>query len=260
MKKTKKAPKKAAPKKAANAKPAKKVAAKTAKKPIKKITPKATPKKATKPAAKKPVAVKKKPIAKPVAKPVNKVVKPIVSKGVQKTVKVPAKPVAKVAAKPATPAKAPQKTVAKTIVRKLVLPPKPMPRPDEPKPKGLYSIEYEINSSPEVLFEFISTPGGLEKWFADRVYVIEGNYIFNWEDGEKRLAKQIGIREKDWVRFHWLDEPEKRYFEFRIQIDDLTSEVALIVSDFADNMQEQEESTRLWNQQISDLHHSIGSA
>jgi hypothetical protein len=62
------------------------------------------------------------------------------------------------------------------------------------------------------------------------------------------------------VRFHWLDEPEKRYFEFKIVIDDLTSEVALIVSDFADSPKEMEESSRLWNQQIHDLHHNIGSA
>ncbi len=146
-------------------------------------------------------------------------------------------------------------------MKKILIPVKPAPpKIEEPKPKGYYSLEYELNSSPDVLFEFISTPGGLEKWFADRVYIIEGNFVFNWEDGEKRLAKQVGIKDKDWVRFHWLDDPEKRYFEFKIVIDDLTSEVALIVSDFADNPKELEESTRLWNQQIHDLHHNIGSA
>jgi len=148
------------------------------------------------------------------------------------------------------------KSAQKIVVKKPVV----IPKANEPKPKGLYSIEYQVNSSPDVLFEFISTPGGLEKWFADRVYIIESNFVFNWEDGEQRLAKQIAIKEKDWVRFHWLDEAEKRYFEFKIVIDDLTSEVALIVSDFADTPIEQEESTRLWNQQISDLHHSIGSS
>jgi len=164
-------------------------------------------------------------------------------------------------AKPATKTapKQPAKPLEKAVVKKPVIPFKAAPKIEEPKPKGLYSIEYELNSSPDVLFEFISTPGGLEKWFADRVYIIEGNFIFNWEHGEKRLAKQIAIKDKEWVRFHWLDEPEKRYFEFRIQIDDLTSEVALIVSDFADNPKELEESTRLWNQQMQDLHYSIGS-
>lgn len=91
------------------------------------------------------------------------------------------------------------------------------------------------------------------------MYIIEGNFVFNWENGENRLAKQIAVKDKEWVRYHWLDEPEKRFFEFRIQIDDLTSEVALIVSDFADSPKELEESTRLWNQQMQDLHYSIGS-
>lgn len=198
------------------------------------------------------------------------------NKALKKQLKVKLKPISKasvakkkaVAKKQKPLAKPAKKVVPKKVIKplkkispkKTFVPEKPAPKMEEPKPKGLYSIEYELNSSPDVLFEFISTPGGLEKWFADRVYIIEGDYIFNWEDGEKRLAKQVGIKDKEWVRFHWLDEPEKRYFEFKIVIDDLTSEVALIVSDFADNPREQEESTRLWNQQINDLHHSIGSA
>jgi START-like superfamily domain len=197
----------------------------------------------------------------------NKKASPIATpkKSLQTKIKQVQKPTAKKQKVPATPVKKVDikkisKSDVKVPVKKIAMPLKPVPKIAEVKPKGLYSIEYEMNSSPDVLFEFISTPGGLEKWFADRVYIIESNFVFNWEDGEQRQAKQVGIKEKDWVRFHWLDEPEKRYFEFKIVIDDLTSEVALIVSDFADNPAEQEESTRLWNQQISDLHHSIGSA
>jgi len=223
-----------------------------------------------KPAPKKKIKVKAKALSKAGKKAPKKVVakkqKPIIKNAKKTVAKKTSKPAKKVILKKiAKPVKnvAPKKAVKPLIkipVKKFFIPVKPVPKIEEPKPKGFYSIEYELNSSPDVLFEFISTPGGLEKWFADRVYIIEGNFIFNWEDGEKRLAKQVGIKEKEWVRFHWLDEPEKRYFEFKIVIDDLTSEVALIVSDFADNSRELEESTRLWNQQINDLHHSIGSA
>lgn len=194
-------------------------------------------------ASKKQVKKKVKAAPKLAKKPVKKI-------EVKKTKKA-VRPVKK------APAKKPVKSAVKTPVKKATI---TVQKVAEVKPKGLYSIEYEMNSSPDVLFEFISTPGGLEKWFADRVYIIESNFVFNWEDGEKRLAKQIAVKEKEWVRFHWLDEPEKRYFEFKIVIDDLTGEVALIVSDFADTPEEKEESSRLWNQQISDLHHSIGSA
>ncbi len=242
MKNKKKSTHKVTPKKQVLAKP----------KPAKKVSKKIEKKKV--------VAKKQKPAPKVAKNKVEKkVVKPIV-----KTVSSPAsKPVAKPAAKPIAKivAKAPVKPIVKAPLKKVMIPVKPAPpKIEEPKPKGYYSLEYELNSSPDVLFEFISTPGGLEKWFADRVYIIEGNFVFNWEDGEKRLAKQIAIKDKEWVRFHWLDEADKRYFEFKIVIDDLTSEVALIVSDFADNPKELEESTRLWNQQIHDLHHNIGSA
>ncbi len=222
------------------------------KKPSHKPAPKKQVKAKPQPAAKTPKKVAKKIVKKTPVKKQKQAPKPAVKQVKKPAVKVVAKPAPKPIAKTANPIKMPAK--------KIPIPAKPAPKVDEPKPKGLYSIEYELNSSPDVLFEFISTPGGLEKWFADRVYIIEGNFIFNWEDGEKRMAKQVGIKEKDWVRFHWLDEPEKRYFEFKIVIDDLTSEVALIVSDFADTPKELEESTRLWNQQISDLHHSIGSS
>lgn len=236
--------------------------------PKKKVKVKAKPvSKAPKKAKKKTVIKKQKPSAKPVKKPAAKTLKKVAVKPAKKTVakaRVKVSPQKAVKAAPKPVVKTVPKKVVKQIisvpVNKVFIPVKPVPKVEEPRPKGLYSIEYELNSSPDVLFEFISTPGGLEKWFADRVYIIESNFIFNWEDGEKRMARQVGMKEKEWVRFHWLDEPEKRYFEFKIVIDDLTSEVALIVSDFADNPREQEESTRLWNQQINDLHHSIGSA
>jgi hypothetical protein len=204
----------------------------------KKVTGKKAPKKQVKVKAKKAIKLPKKAARKMIAKTPKPVARPLAKKDIKPVVK----------------------SAVKVPAKKMPILKKPVVRIAEPKPKGLYSIEYEMNSSPDVLFEFISTPGGLEKWFADRVYIIESNFIFNWEDGEQRQARQVGIKEKDWVRFHWLDEADKRYFEFKIVIDDLTSEVALIVSDFADSPQEQEESTRLWNQQISDLHHSIGSA
>ncbi len=245
MKNKKKSANKIAPKKQVKAK------AKSVPKPAKKVV-------------KKVVASKQKQVSKPVAKAAIKQVKKVTPKAAPKPVsKVPAKPVSKIAPKPIlkAPVKVEPKKIIKAPLKKVYVPVKPAPpKIEEPRPKGYYSLEYELNSSPDVLFEFISTPGGLEKWFADRVYIIEGNFVFNWEDGEKRLAKQIATKDKEWVRFHWLDEPEKRYFEFKIVIDDLTSEVALIVSDFADNPKELEESTRLWNQQIHDLHHNIGSA
>ncbi len=142
---------------------------------------------------------------------------------------------------------------------------KPLPKPlpsevkEDKKPKELYSIEYMVGSSPDILFEFISTAAGLEKWFARKVNVHENVFTFIWDKNEEEQARLIAIKDKEFARFHWLEQSEKRYFEFRIQIDDLTGEVGLIVSDFADNQQERESARREWDLQIHNLQHALGS-
>jgi len=35
--------------------------------------------------------------------------------------------------------------------------------------KVRYEIEFPINSSPQLLYQYISTPSGLSEWFADNV-------------------------------------------------------------------------------------------
>lgn len=142
---------------------------------------------------------------------------------------------------------------------------KPLPKPlpsevkEEKKPKELYSIEYVVGSSPDILFEFISTAAGMEKWFASKVNVHENLFTFIWDKDEQEQARLIAMKDREFARFHWLERGDKRYFEFRIQIDDLTGEVGLIVSDFADNQQERESARREWDLHIHNLQHALGS-
>ena len=49
------------------------------------------------------------------------------------------------------------------------------------------------------------------------------------------------------------------YFELRIQFDEITKDVSLIVTDFADDEEEVEESKLLWTNQIADLKKVLGS-
>lgn len=124
--------------------------------------------------------------------------------------------------------------------------------------KRKYQIEYEIKSSPRILYNYISTPNGLGEWFANDVNVREGIYTFKWEGSEAK-AKLINKKENQSVRFKWIDDPEKdAYFEFEIVQDDITSDVALIVTDFA-TASEEKENRLLWNSQIQNLRHTIGS-
>lgn len=126
--------------------------------------------------------------------------------------------------------------------------------------KVRYEIEFPINSSPHLLYQYISNPSGLQEWFADTVNSRGEFFTFVWDDVEEnaRLAsKKTGEK----VKFKWVDKDKKDtdyYFELRILEDEITKDVSLMVVDFAQES-ELEEAKQLWENQISDLKHIIGS-
>ncbi len=123
--------------------------------------------------------------------------------------------------------------------------------------KNKYQLEYTFNSSPRVLYNRLATAGGLAEWFADDVNVKGNTFTFIWEGSEQK-AEMVGKKDGKYVKFHWHDEDdEKTYFEFKINIDELTSDVALLVTDFAED-DEKEDAIDLWNTQVSELKHILG--
>ncbi len=124
--------------------------------------------------------------------------------------------------------------------------------------KEKFELEYIFKTSPSILYARLSTPSGLSEWFADDVNLKGKVYTFVW-DGSEQQAEQVLRKDNKMVRYHWLDdEDEKSYFEFRINVDDLTGETALMVVDHAEEG-EKEDSIELWNQQIEELKHGLGS-
>jgi uncharacterized protein YndB with AHSA1/START domain len=122
-----------------------------------------------------------------------------------------------------------------------------------------YSIEIPINSSVNVLYKRLSTPSGLAEWFADNVNLKNNVFTFFW-DGSDQSAKILKKKSNKFVQFKWLDDEEKEsFFEFKIQVDEMTSDVSLIITDFAEDEDDQEEQTMLWEQQIQNLKMAIGS-
>ncbi|HDR52755.1 MAG TPA: SRPBCC domain-containing protein [Mariniphaga anaerophila] len=117
-------------------------------------------------------------------------------------------------------------------------------------------FEYVINCSPKVLFNRLSTASGLAEWFADDVRVQGKRYTFFWE-GSEQTAEMVLRKETRLVRFSWVDEDDT-WFEFKISQDELTGDVSLIVVDFSEE-DEVDETRELWNTQISDLKHILGS-
>ena len=125
--------------------------------------------------------------------------------------------------------------------------------------KQKYQLEFEIKSSPKILFNYLSTASGLEEWFADKVNMRDGEFIFIWEGSEAR-AKIVSRKESQSVKYKWItdDKKDDTFFQFEIIMDEITSDVALIITDFATE-EEKDENIMLWNRQVHNLMHHIGS-
>jgi uncharacterized protein YndB with AHSA1/START domain len=123
-----------------------------------------------------------------------------------------------------------------------------------------YEMEFEIKSSTQVLFNMLSTPSGLSEWFADNVNIKKDLFTFIW-DGSEESAFLLGKKKGESVKFQWEEHKEeglKTFFEIRIKVDELTNDVALIITDFAEE-DEVDEAKLLWENQIAELKMVIGS-
>ena len=118
--------------------------------------------------------------------------------------------------------------------------------------KVKFEIEFPIQASPQLLYNYISTPSGLSEWFADNVNSRGELFTFIWDDSEEK-AKLITKKSTERIKFKWLDaDDDSCYFELRIQVDGITKDVSLIVTDFSDD-DEVDEAKMLWENQISSL-------
>jgi uncharacterized protein YndB with AHSA1/START domain len=128
--------------------------------------------------------------------------------------------------------------------------------------KKSFSIEYDFHASPQLLFQYLSTPSGLSEWFADNVNSRGELFTFIWDDDTEEYAKMIQKKKDDKIRFQWQNDEvdnDKYHFEFKIQVDDITKDVSLIVTDFS-NEDEMEESKMLWDNLVSDLKQVLGAS
>ncbi len=122
--------------------------------------------------------------------------------------------------------------------------------------KNKFELEYTINSSPKILYTRLSTPGGLSEWFANDINIQGNIYTFIWEGAEQEAELTIK-KENQLVRFKWIDDEDEAFFEFKIHKDELTGEVALIITDFAED-DEKDDIIDLWDSQIAELKRALG--
>ena len=123
--------------------------------------------------------------------------------------------------------------------------------------KKKFTIEYEIKSSPRILYSFLSESNGLSQWFADNVTVKDQLYTFTWDD-EQQKAKLLMLKENKLVKFRWVDDDQQYYFEMEVLQDELTNDVALSITDFAAE-DAIDERKLIWDNQIEYLISVLGA-
>ncbi|HBS88433.1 MAG: hypothetical protein A2W91_14880 [Bacteroidetes bacterium GWF2_38_335] len=124
--------------------------------------------------------------------------------------------------------------------------------------KEKITLEYTFNSSPKVLFNRLSTPSGLSEWFAKDVNVRGKIYTFFWDKSEEK-AELISKKDNKFVKFRWLNEDDdEAYFELKINIEELTGDLALIITDFVDP-DGKEDAVDLWDNSVANLKRVIGT-
>ncbi len=121
-----------------------------------------------------------------------------------------------------------------------------------------YEMEFPIHVSPALLYQYISTPSGMSEWYADNVNSRGEFFTFIWSESEEQ-AKLLSKKNQERIKFRWLeDEGTEVFFELRIQVDEITKDVSLMITDFAEE-DEIEEGKMLWENMVSELKQILGS-
>ena len=120
-------------------------------------------------------------------------------------------------------------------------------------------LQYPLNAtSKTILWNAISTPSGLEGWFADGVQSDNKTVTFLWGKTESRSAEIIAVRAYSFIRFRWTDLKNSRdYFEFRMSNSELTNDFTLEIIDFAAE-NEVDDMRELWDSQVETLRRVCG--
>jgi uncharacterized protein YndB with AHSA1/START domain len=124
--------------------------------------------------------------------------------------------------------------------------------------REMYKLEIAIHASPSLLYNYISTPEGLSEWFADQVNPLKNQrYEFTWS-GTKQIANVLKLVPNKLAKYQWVEGSADEFFELEIMKDEMTNDVALIITDFTDS-KEKDENMMLWESQVHTLRENIGA-
>jgi len=119
-----------------------------------------------------------------------------------------------------------------------------------------YVLDYVMKSSPTILYNFLSNPSGLAQWFADSVDNMENKFSFFW-DGYEEKATVIEKEENSFIKFQFEENDEGEFLELRIEKSPVTGDTILIITDFADD-DEVDDQKQVWHSQVDTLTSRVG--
>ncbi|PSR14414.1 MAG: activator of HSP90 ATPase 1 family protein [Bacteroidetes bacterium] len=120
-----------------------------------------------------------------------------------------------------------------------------------------FTVEFIFRASPGILYNFLSTPACLTRWFCDEVDINDREFTFFWS-GAAETAELIEDIENELLRFHWEEaEDEKEYLEFKLYKSPVTDETVLEVTDYCDE-DDLTDQRQLWMSQIERLRQETG--
>lgn len=121
-----------------------------------------------------------------------------------------------------------------------------------------FTVEYIFKASPAILYQFLTTPSCLIRWFCEKVDIQGDTYTFFWE-GNFQIAILIDDLEEELIRFRWLDaEVDTEYLEYKITTAPVTDETVLEITDFCDE-DEVEDQKLLWDSQVHQMLMEMGA-
>ncbi|MGI6573040.1 MAG: START-like domain-containing protein [Fermentimonas sp.] len=122
-----------------------------------------------------------------------------------------------------------------------------------------FHIEFLMgNASQNSLWRMVSQIDGLSEWFADEVATdeTESVYTFTWGKSNHE-AVILQNKPQSVIRYRWAEDDESVYFEFRLRKLDLSGDMTLEVTDFAEPA-EKSDAITLWEAQIDEMKRRLG--
>ena len=120
-----------------------------------------------------------------------------------------------------------------------------------------FTIEFLFKASNTIVYRFLTAPDCLIRWFCEKADIEDNAYIYSW-DGEEEVADIIEDIEDEYLKLQWDEaESDKEFLEFRLSRSPVTGETILLITDWSD-ADEVEDQKALWTKQMIAMKTAMG--